>query len=400
MKAVGSFSNLPESRFPNMTCPRVMPNVPQHGLRASIRDVFDPSSRAAGIARVPSPALSLASPAEAVAKPRPAPRTDDVQILQITENERSRILDLSLRVPSPYDDFEAHASASFQAVVSALSPQNLAALRAFRTDARSPGAILLRGLPTDPTLPATPSDGRRVQNKETFVSEACLSGVSQIIGDIYGYTTEKEGELIHNVCPVRKGEKTQSNESSKVDLSLHVENVYFDFRPDFVALYCLRQDHEKEAFTFTADARTALSMMRPEEIEELQQPVFVTPSPPSHHAAQGGVQWSRPRPLIDGPADAPELLMHLPDMKCLEPSIRGTFEKFKAAMNDGRTINGVALQPGDLTIVNNRKAAHGRCFFTPRYDGTDRWLQRVYLHTNLWSARAVETEQRRVYTEA
>jgi len=29
--------------------------------------------------------------------------------------------------------------------------------------------------------------------------------------------------------------------------------------------------------------------------------------------------------------------------------------------------------------------AHGRTYFVPRYDGTDRWLQRVYLSTGLFT---------------
>lgn len=330
---------------------------------------------------------------------RPAPRTDDVQVVTLSAEEHAKMLAVALRLPSPYSDFEAHAAQSYQMAVSCLSPDNLKALREFRNQAKAPGSILIKNLPRDPELPATPADGRRVQGKASWVSEGCLTGVTQIVGEIYGYTTEKEGELIHNVCPVQRGEKAQSNESSKVDLSLHVENVYFKFRPDHVALYCLRQDHNKEAYTYTADARTALKMMRPEEIAQLQRPVYVTPSPPSHHAAQGGVQWSQPRPLIDGPVERPELLMHLPDMKCLDPVARPAFEKFKAAMNDSKTINGVALEPGDLAIVNNRKAAHGRCFFTPRYDGTDRWLQRVYLSSDLWPARSAETAKMRVYDE-
>ena len=32
---------------------------------------------------------------------------------------------------------------------------------------------------------------------------------------------------------------------------------------------------------------------------------------------------------------------------------------------------------GDLLIVDNRRAVHGRSQFTPRYDGFDRWLQRM-----------------------
>ena len=38
---------------------------------------------------------------------------------------------------------------------------------------------------------------------------------------------------------------------------------------------------------------------------------------------------------------------------------------------------GVVLEPGDLLLVDNRRAVHARTAFSPRYDGTDRWIQRL-----------------------
>jgi hypothetical protein len=36
----------------------------------------------------------------------------------------------------------------------------------------------------------------------------------------------------------------------------------------------------------------------------------------------------------------------------------------------------VVLAAGDLLVIDNDRAVHGRTPFTPRYDGTDRWLKR------------------------
>jgi hypothetical protein len=36
-----------------------------------------------------------------------------------------------------------------------------------------------------------------------------------------------------------------------------------------------------------------------------------------------------------------------------------------------------ALRPGQLLLIDNDVAVHGRAPFTARYDGTDRWLKRV-----------------------
>ena len=42
-----------------------------------------------------------------------------------------------------------------------------------------------------------------------------------------------------------------------------------------------------------------------------------------------------------------------------------------------RTCRTAVLEPGELLLVDNDVVVHGRVPFTPRYDGSDRWLKRV-----------------------
>ena len=44
---------------------------------------------------------------------------------------------------------------------------------------------------------------------------------------------------------------------------------------------------------------------------------------------------------------------------------------------------GVVLEAGDLLVVDNAVAVHGRSPFTARFDGTDRWLQRTFVVSDL-----------------
>jgi hypothetical protein len=39
----------------------------------------------------------------------------------------------------------------------------------------------------------------------------------------------------------------------------------------------------------------------------------------------------------------------------------------------------VGIEPGDILLIDNDLAVHGRAPFRPRYDGTDRWLKRLQL---------------------
>ncbi|WP_158712205.1 TauD/TfdA family dioxygenase [Streptomyces rimosus] len=50
------------------------------------------------------------------------------------------------------------------------------------------------------------------------------------------------------------------------------------------------------------------------------------------------------------------------------------FDELREAML--AVLAGTALEAGDLIIVDNRAAVHGRTAFRPRYDGQDRWQRR------------------------
>ena len=47
----------------------------------------------------------------------------------------------------------------------------------------------------------------------------------------------------------------------------------------------------------------------------------------------------------------------------------------------------IVLRPGDLFILDNSRAIHGRSSFAPRWDGNDRWLCRLQGLCNLAVSR-------------
>jgi L-asparagine oxygenase len=52
-----------------------------------------------------------------------------------------------------------------------------------------------------------------------------------------------------------------------------------------------------------------------------------------------------------------------------------------AALNEAlqRCAVTVELGSGDVLLIDNRRAVHGRSAFRPAYDGSDRWIQRVLM---------------------
>ncbi|KAF6230758.1 hypothetical protein HO133_000017 [Letharia lupina] len=294
--------------------------------------------------------------------------SEDMRVIAVPSESKLRLLNAMEGLPSPYTQLGPHCIASHNAVLSQLPPSLIADIRDFHSNSLAPGALLITGLPLDPDLPLTPANGERSTEKSSLVSEGCLTGIAKLLGEPFSYASEKNGDPIHNVCPVRHRETVQSNESSKVTLGLHVENAYFDKRPDYLALFCLRQDHENNARTSFVDARSALSKMDSMDRAELQKPVFIVPSPQSHHEATGGEKWSTPRPLFEN-LDDPKLMCHFPGMKATTPKSQEALDKFEETAQDIATH--ITLQPGSILLLNNQKVAHGRSHFEPRYDGLD-----------------------------
>ena len=341
-------------------------------------------------------ASGVRSPSTVLPLPVRLLHTSHVREVVLTEAEKADAAAQLKDVPNPYLQTAAHLHVSARLIAHALPHRVIAMVRAMVMDPKATAALLIRGLPMDPVLPPTPSDGGRVSGKKTFVSEVLLSGLAQLLGPIFAYSSLKRGELINNIVPVQESLGTQSNEGAE-DFHLHVEYAAAEIRPDFLFLLCLKADHDAMALTHVADARAALRQMAADKIDLLRQPVFIVPNPVAHRKAQGGIRWSAPRPLIAGPVECPELLLRMPDTQVVAEESKAAFKEFTELLTSPEVVNSVLLKPGDLLIVDNRKAAHGRSKFYPRFDGQDRWLQRVYVSLNLWAARHYVTAAPQVF---
>jgi hypothetical protein len=54
-------------------------------------------------------------------------------------------------------------------------------------------------------------------------------------------------------------------------------------------------------------------------------------------------------------------------------------------------MQNIPLAPGEILFVNNHLAVHGRRRFQARFDGTDRWLRRLWLASDLRPSRHLRT---------
>ena len=276
---------------------------------------------------------------------------------------------------SPFPSKDSHFLVEIELAKKDVPTRIARELIEFRKKSNEYGTLLIRNLPVDSSLPPTPRDGR-VCPKPSYVSECNLLFLMSFLGQFIGYADEKDGELIHNICPIPGQEEKQEN-SGSVFLEFHTENAFHPYKPDYVGLFCLRPDHDLQAKTGTASAHRALTQVSSRVVELLRQPLYQNRLAPSFAHTNDTALYSAPLSILSGDFFEPEVCIDFFSTEALNPAADSALQIFKAALMKV-TVEHV-LQPGDLIIVDNRAAAHSRTSFKPRYDGYDRWLQRLFV---------------------
>jgi L-asparagine oxygenase len=257
-----------------------------------------------------------------------------------------------------------------------LSPTIHDALVDFGNHPHRSGALLLRDMPIGrpPSTPASPTHGAT----KDLVSEFTLLTVARRLGQPVGYEPEHGGDLIQNIVPTPTAADRQVSTSSKVELMFHTEAAFHPHRPRYLLLLCLRGD--PAASTTLSSIHEVLPHLPADVCATLFEPRFRTAVDESYlHGRQNVLGVAGP--VLSGDRALPTMVFDADLMV-------GTDEEADAALRTladavVSTQTSVVLEPGDLLVVDNAVAVHGRTPFTARFDGTDRWLQRTFVVSDL-----------------
>lgn len=190
------------------------------------------------------------------------------------------------------------------------------------------------------------------------------------------YAQEQDGKLIQNIFPIKKTETLQISTSSKIELGLHTEAAFHPYKPSAVLLLCLRGD--TNAITTYAYVDEIIKHLTQSTIKTLSQPWYLTSIDESFR--QNGepdfeIPCSILRTILVYQQPVYELTYDEVAMKAINNQAGDALEEFKNAVK--KSVHEIILEPGDLLVFNNKTTVHGRRLFEAKYDGTDRWLQRI-----------------------
>lgn len=234
-------------------------------------------------------------------------------------------------------------------------------------------ALVVRGGPVAYTGP-TPRRWQERESAATVFHDFWLALVLSQLGDPMAWANHQNGRLFSDILPHADEEEQQTGHSSAQELIFHVEEADHDIRANAFGLLCLRNPGAVP----TTLATMASVALHSEAVEVLFEPRFLI----------GGTDSSRLRPVLFGSPAAPYIRLDPPYTRAVPGD-----EEAAHALADliGRLeyrLVDVRLEPGDLLVVDNFRAVHGRRSFTARYDGTDRWLRRLSVMADLRAVRA------------
>lgn len=242
--------------------------------------------------------------------------------------------------------------------------------------------LVLRGMPTDADLGPTPLDGMATA-RQVWLGAGLLLGLIDLLGSrSLSYARINGGQITCNVTPVA-GKQEEHSSRGSVHFDYHTEGANLPLpsedgrgvspSPDFLTLYCARG--EPGVMTNLVSVDTLLDALPAAYRAALARADFRVNSGPIYAAASNSSNVS----LIRTDAMGRRLFRYNADqVKPLSDEAAEALGAVKALLADPAFNSGVVLAAGDVLLLNNRSMLHGRSEFHPRFDGTDRWLVRIY----------------------
>mmetsp|Transcript_22951 Transcript_22951/g.42180 ORF Transcript_22951/g.42180 Transcript_22951/m.42180 type:complete len:446 (+) Transcript_22951:77-1414(+) len=280
-------------------------------------------------------------------------------------------------------------------------PQDvLTELLRFTYDKDAPAALWISGFPVDTSVPPTPvlnsaEPGLSAARSDDRlpVCDTWVLGLARILGIPYrigGFDkSNARGGLLRDMLPKPGVDGRVSDLGLHRDLPSGVSRLAFE--PDAFILLAARGDTRRCVHTLVCSNKLLFACLSPAEREALRR----SPVQVRFRDLETGVaeNYGFPFHALEGPDDEPKITLHgfvqqpgdseVGEVVSLDAETQAAYERAAELAKENATR--VDLQEGDMLILNNARCNHGRCGYTPRGDGGDRWLVKTFVHCGGWS---------------
>jgi L-asparagine oxygenase len=308
-------------------------------------------------------------------------------IIELTNEENNILIDLAFQInahPSKTPDLFCIQTKECSQNV----PQRIkVVLKQFAKNRSPTGFLLIKNIsfeniapdlpfPISMMLPKTPNDNNSKIGETTMLARIQTILIN-VIAEMISYEAEGYGSLFQDVVPIKKMANEQTSVGSNTELEIHTEQAFSKLRPDILSLACIRGD--LLAQTYILPVNYILENMDEEEREMLRLPLWKTGVDLSfklngNDFIEGDIRG--PFPIISGDYNDPKLLFDQDLMFGINDKSISLKKKIIDIYYKHRNQHN--LQTGEIILIDNMRAVHGRSPFYPKYNGDDRFLIRCF----------------------
>ena len=299
-------------------------------------------------------------------------------IIELDNDENILIINLAKKITaSPSDEPELFCEQSKEC--SQNIPQRIQNdLKCFSEKGSQAGFLLIKNidLGDDKLFPKTPDNNNSKIGEQTILARI-QSMFINVIGEMISYEAEGYGRLFQDVVPVQSMSHNQTSIGSSVELEIHTEQAFSNLRPDILSLACIRGDIL--AKTYILPVSHIIQHMDEKEREMLRLPLWKTGVDLSfklngNEFIEGDIRG--PLCIINGDKMDPRLIFDQDLMFGIDEESDKLVKKIVDIYYNHRHYHN--LQSGEIILLDNNRAVHGRSPFSPKYDGNDRFLIRCF----------------------
>lgn len=181
---------------------------------------------------------------------------------------------------------------------------------------------------------------------------------------------------------MKKNTNQIGSQGSVYDFDMHVDNPDLNLQgenrnctsvPNTLSLFCLRNNENISTNLVQLDE--VLEQLNTAEISLLMENAFDVKRPDSFEE-QAVITPDLPLLALFEGKYYSRFDSH--NVTSKSPKHTEVLDKFRKIANNSNIYKSFNLKKGDFIIFNNQRMLHSRKAFTPKFDGHDRWLLRIF----------------------
>lgn len=295
--------------------------------------------------------------------------------LTLTESESEVVAELADDLVPHFLGGESPVSPGLLDAATRRLPPRVSGWLQARGARRSSHALVIRNCPVRPAeLGATPLHWVDAETTSSQFHACVLLLLARPLGRAFGWKSQQNGRVVTDVVPSPGLEESLVSSSSRAELGWHSEDAFSDDRADFVALSCLRAAEGGATTVSFIEGK----QLTDEVLQTLTEPRFVIAADDAHDLASTATPLV---PLVKG-GNPYQIRVDRDFTSAAEGDTDAALALETLFEAIDQNVQDLALVPGDVAFIDNTLAVHGRRSFTPRFDGTDRWLKRVNIRAH------------------